>query len=191
MSRRTWVSEAGRDLRRLLADVRGVEAIEFALIAPVLVVITVGVLELGLMVFDYHRAGEATRRGARTAILNEPIASMSTLKKGTITCEGAADDAISCGANELQGEASFPKIVDDMRDILPTLASENVDVSYAPSGVAADETPGMVTPLVTITITGYKHEFALLDMIPGIPDSVTFPPFTTTLVAPSVAVPLD
>jgi hypothetical protein len=143
------------------------------------------------MVFDYHRAGEATRRGARTAILNDPIASMSTLKSGTITCEGAADDAITCGASDMNAEASFPLIVTDMRDILPTLASENVDVSYAPSGVAGDETPGMVTPLVTISITGYSHEFALLDMIPGIPDAVTFPPFTTTLVAPSVAVPIE
>ncbi|MSP83616.1 MAG: pilus assembly protein [Alphaproteobacteria bacterium] len=191
MSRPTLARSLARRIRRLARDRRGVEAVEFALIAPILVIVTVGVLELGLMVFDYHRAGEATRRGVRTAIINPPIASMSDLKSGTINCAGAADDSITCGASEMFGEASFPLIVQDMQGILPTIGSENIDVSYAPSGIASDDTPGMVTPLVTVTLVGYEHEFALLDIIPGIPASVTFPPFSTTQVAPAAAIPIE
>ncbi len=189
MNRRTWATDLLRHARRLGADRRGVEAIEFAIIAPILVIITVGSLEIGLMVFDYHRAGEATRRGARTAIVNEPIASMDDLKSGTINCQGAADVTITCGDAELNGETTFPAIVDTMQDILPTVTGENINVTYAPSGVGGDAgTAGIVTPLVTVTLVNFTHRFALLGIIPGIPDSVTFPPFTTTLVAPSTAV---
>lgn len=46
---------------------RGVAALEFAMILPVLLVMTLGALEGGLLLFDYHRLSEATRRGLREA----------------------------------------------------------------------------------------------------------------------------
>ena len=61
MSKHTSATERGRFLRRFARRDDGAVAIEFALILPALLVFTIGVLEFGLILFDYHRASEATR----------------------------------------------------------------------------------------------------------------------------------
>lgn len=190
MIRPTSASDARDGLRRLWRDTRGVEAIEFAFIAPVLLMLTIGVLEMGLVLFDYHRAGEATRRGARVAVIEEPIASMEDLKSTTVTCDGSAS-SVTCTGATVEVSASFTAVFDAMHAMLPGLERANVRVAYAPSSVASDETAGIVTPLVTVRIVNYVHAFAVLGFIPGVPETITFPPFATTLVAPSRPIPVS
>src|SRR3546814_5498704 len=64
---------SGTEPRRRLAAFRTEEAgsslIQFGILAPVLVVLSFGILDLTLLAFDYHRATEATRRGVRTAVI--------------------------------------------------------------------------------------------------------------------------
>lgn len=55
-------------LGRLRGDVQGSAAVEFALVAPILVILTLAALDLASLMFDYHRASEATRRAARVAV---------------------------------------------------------------------------------------------------------------------------
>jgi len=190
MTRPTSASRLGRALGRLWRDRRGIEAIEFAMIGPVLIFATIGTLELGLAIFDYHRAGEATRRGARMAVLEQPIASLDNLKNAKVACKGSAA-SVSCTGGSVESAASFTAIVDAMREMMPTLVRANVEVAYAPSTVISDDTAGLVTPLVTVSIAGYEHPFALLGVVPGVGDTITFPPFSTTLLAPSQTVPVD
>jgi Flp pilus assembly protein TadG len=177
-------------LIRLWRDERGVEAIEFAMIGPVLIFATIGTMELGLAVFDYHRAGEATRRGARVAIIEQPVASLEDLKDSNISCQSSGG-SVSCEGGSTGSAASFTAIVEAMQDILPTLTAANVELSYMPSTVVSDDTPGLVTPLVTVSIIGYQHSFALLGSLPGMSETITLPPFATTLLAPSQAISVD
>ncbi len=51
---------------------RGSAAVEFGMIAPLLVLITFAILEFSLVLFEQHRATEATRRGARQAVIARP-----------------------------------------------------------------------------------------------------------------------
>lgn len=190
MTRPTSASDPRRALRRLWRDRRGVEAVEFALVAPVLLVMTIGTLELGLAMFEFHRAGEATRRGARLAVIEEPIASLDGLKSGTASCEGSGS-SVTCANADVEETGSFTVIYDGMLDMLPNLERANVRVTYAASTVAGDETPGLITPLVTVSIIGYEHAWFLLGAIPGIGETITFPPFATTLLAPSKTVPVS
>lgn len=59
------MGKALRAFRRLLRDVRGVAAIEFALVAPVLILLTVGTVDVGRLVWSAsmldHMARETTR----------------------------------------------------------------------------------------------------------------------------------
>ena len=48
---------------------KGVSAVEFALIAPLLFVITFGIIEFGILLFDKAVVTNASREGARKAIL--------------------------------------------------------------------------------------------------------------------------
>jgi hypothetical protein len=48
---------------------RGQELVEFALILPVLLLITIGVLECGLLAYQYNTIGNAAREGARVGVV--------------------------------------------------------------------------------------------------------------------------
>lgn len=53
---------------------KGVSAIEFALIAPLLFVLTFGIIEFGILLFDKAVVTNASREGARKAVLyNTPL----------------------------------------------------------------------------------------------------------------------
>lgn len=51
---------------------RGATAVEFALIAMVFVTFVLGILQFGWIIFTFNSAAEATRRGARVAVVSAP-----------------------------------------------------------------------------------------------------------------------
>lgn len=57
----------GSDFRRRR---RGQALVEFALIAPMLFLLIIGIIELGRLVFFYHTINNAAREGARYAIVH-------------------------------------------------------------------------------------------------------------------------
>lgn len=59
----------GASLRRYLASRKGQAAVELALILPVLVLLLVGLLQVGMLLEDYLQLQSATEQGARAAIL--------------------------------------------------------------------------------------------------------------------------
>jgi len=191
MSKRISASDLGILLLRLLRDRSGVEAVEFALIAPVLLAITLGVVETSLLLYDYHLAGEATRRGVRTAVIVAPIAVLENIKNEDVVCASDTDDTVNCTGGELESEASFNTVLASMQRIMPSLSANNLRISYAASGVASDETAGIATPLVSVALVNVVHSFMLGDLLPGVPSEITFPPFSTTALAPSIDVPTD
>ena len=169
----------GGTWRRLGADRRGESLIGFALVAPILMLLSLGILEFSLVVFDYHRAGEATRRAARLASISTPVADVSGFAAGsTIQCSSAGG-AVSCGGIDAADPAAFYAIIAEMRAILPSIAPENLEVVYSDSGIGDPTTPGGIIPLVTVRLVGLDHPFLFLCGFPGIPSGVTFPPFLT------------
>ncbi len=59
---RRWLSDRGRS--------RGQALVEFSLVAPMLFVLTLGIIEAGRFVFFYEVMNNATREGARYAIVH-------------------------------------------------------------------------------------------------------------------------
>jgi len=60
--------------RRFLADIRGATAVEFAIIASLLLMLTFGVLEFGLAWYDYNMGAAAAQRAVRYAVQSDPVA---------------------------------------------------------------------------------------------------------------------
>ena len=52
---------------------KGQALAEFALILPVLVLILLGIVDMGRAVFAYNAVANASREGVRTAIINQDI----------------------------------------------------------------------------------------------------------------------
>lgn len=66
----------------------GQALVEFALLLPVLLVIFLGLLDVGRAVYAYNAVSEAARNGARVAIVNQTLADI---------CQVAAGRAIALG----------------------------------------------------------------------------------------------
>lgn len=61
---------ASRRVHRILSSRRGAAAIEFALIAPVILVALTGIVNYGLAMFDKMQMQSAARSGAQLALLD-------------------------------------------------------------------------------------------------------------------------
>ena len=58
---------------------RGAAAVEFALVAIVFFMLLIGIVEMGRVLFTWNAAAEATRYGARVAVVCEPDIDNATI----------------------------------------------------------------------------------------------------------------
>jgi Flp pilus assembly protein TadG len=163
---------------------RGTAALEFALILPALLLLTIGTLEVGLIMFDYHKLSEATRRGLRTALIEDVIIDLADLDATPITCSGPGN--VSCSGGSVESSDSFDAIVLAMQEIVPRIDADNVVVTYADSGLDISGNGDTVTPLVTVGVTGLEYDFVALRYIPGLSTVLTLPNFNTTRLSHTV-----
>lgn len=171
-------------LRRLVRNEDGAFQIEFALTFPVLILLSLGLLEFSLLAFDYQRAAEASRRAVRFVIIGNNIANTARLLEdpppviqctstgGTVSCDNASP---STTANE-----RFQAMLANMQEVMPAIQEENVRVTYESADVGGPDQAGGIIPLVTIEIIGLQHEFVTGHIV-GL-KSLMFPPFTTSVL---------
>lgn len=172
---------------RLDRDRSGVAAIEFALLIPVLIFILIGILEFIGAALAYQKATEATRRGARIAIINPIIPALSGVASGaTITCGG---NSVSCSGASTDNPATFTALLTSMQEIMPDLVGDNVLVSYIDFAVGGTGITGTVTPVVTVSLVNYEHPLLVISAFPGFPSTITFPSFSTARLASTVPAP--
>jgi hypothetical protein len=171
-------------LRRFLADEDGAFIVEFGIAFPVLILLSFGLLEFSLVVFDYQRASEATRAGVRQTILYTPIANTGAILKGEIiTCYNATG-TVQCdgGVPNDTADEHFGYLLETMKGIYPTLTAGNLIVSYEGTDVGDEDSSGGIFPLVTLQLQGVKHDMIVGHLI-GVA-TIEFPPFTTTVLGP-------
>jgi len=156
--------------------------VEFGIAFPVLVLLSFGLMEFSLVVFDYQRAAEATRAGVRLTIINSPIAKTATILDGAVVTCTSANATVTCtgGSPDDHADAAFQALLDEMQGIYPTLEETNLIVTYEGTEVGEEDEFGGLFPLVTLQLSGVKHDMIVGHLI-GI-DSIEFPAFTTTVL---------
>ncbi len=169
----------------LLRDTRGAAILPFAILLPVLLMLSFGILEFSLLMFDSHRASEATRRAARMAIITPPVDLSSFTTGSTIDCRGAGG-GVTCNGAALGDTTGFLAIVAEMQAILPAITADNVRITYSDSGLGDATTPGGVVPLATVRIEDLEHTFMMFQAFPGLPSAITYDSFETTQVAAGI-----
>lgn len=128
---------------------RGVAAVEFALIAIVFFTLLLGILEFGRVLFTWNSAVEATRYGARVAVV----------------CN------IDSGA-----------VLYRMQQIMPSIKSANVGITYEPSGCNQNTCERVKVRLQGLSVT---------PMIPLLNTTLTVPAFETSLLRESLSSSID
>lgn len=179
-----WATRSKYAVRRVLEAEDGSALTGFALVLPVLLVLTFGVIESTLLLMDYARAEQAVRHGTRSAIVQSPVGDISDLSAGDIiTCGTTGGGGVTCSGAAVDSAASFATIVSDMQDIFPDIQAANVQVVYTFSGIGDVDQPGGAIPFITVRLRDFSHRFFVLDRFAdGLSASVGFPTFETTML---------
>ena len=64
-----WELKRGRIMRRVSPSHRGQSLLEFALVLPILLIITFGIIEFGILIYNQQIITNASREGARAGIV--------------------------------------------------------------------------------------------------------------------------
>lgn len=82
--------------REFIVDVRGATAVEFAIIASLLLMVTFGILEFGLGWYDYNMGAAAAQKAVRYAVDSDPVAEFFNAYTGY---NGVFDSNLAGGTN--------------------------------------------------------------------------------------------
>lgn len=167
-------------LARFAANHDGGTLVGFALVLPVLLLLTLGAFDFAYLMFEQDRVTDATRRGLRAAIMGTPLGNLSTLPVAPINCSSTGG-SVTCGGGT-GDPAAFSAILAEMKAIKPEIDASNVKVTYTNSGLGAAESGG-TKPFITVSVTNLQHEFMMISAFPGMPSSITMPDFATTGVS--------
>ncbi|HKJ72314.1 MAG TPA: TadE family protein [Gammaproteobacteria bacterium] len=168
---------ANRPFARLKrqAGEAGAATVELAVGLLVFLMLILGVVEFGYALFDWARVAEATRAGARTAIVSDPDTDLSSLYTG---CDDPTPPA------PVEAEPS-DRVFATMQRIFPRLERDQVLVTYACSGTGAEERP---RPILTVTVEtqGVLHTLITPQLL-GLDGTWTLPAFSSTRTSEDLA----
>lgn len=191
-------------VRSFLRSSSGATAAEFTLVLPVLLLLLIGIVDAGRLMWTWNQAEKATQAGVRFAVVTSPVASDMTnysfvgvggltqgdsipATYGTMTCTktGSAAPACSCTSGTCAwgttaSTAAFTNIATRMGYIFPGLTSNNVEVQYSPSdlGYAGDPNGSDAAPLVTVKIRNMTFKPLLFQFFGA---SIALPDFRASL----------
>lgn len=144
----------------------GLATVEFAIVATTFFMILFGVLEVSRALFVWNTITEATRRGARVAAVCDP-ADPAQIKQKAIMSTGGGTSVLN-GLTAGNVTVSYFDAVDTDDD--------GLDDTWTGTGGA------FPIDFVRVEISGYTHTL----LIPFLMQTITVPPFSTTLPAESL-----
>ncbi|MBZ2168918.1 MULTISPECIES: TadE/TadG family type IV pilus assembly protein [Marinobacter] len=132
----------------------GVYAVEFAIVASVVLVMIFAAFETGRLMFTFNTLEEVSRRAARLAVVCQP----------DLEVVPEAPDGLKALA------------LDGMDELVTGLTLNNLNIRYLAENGAVANT-AMQIDLVSASVENYQHQL----IIPGFFITLNAPGFTTTL----------
>lgn len=84
-------------MKKYLKNQNGASAVEFAILLPVLVALVCGVIEIGMLLYNQQVLTNASREGARAAIIGECADRLTNEQIGTIVTDYCTGRLVSLG----------------------------------------------------------------------------------------------
>jgi|KBSMisStaDraftv2_1062788.scaffolds.fasta_scaffold01152_13 Flp pilus assembly protein TadG len=148
----------------ILIDEGGTATLEFALAAATFFLLLIMVIAGGVLFFTRSALVETTRRAARYAATQAATSPAGSSLRTTNGCDTTGPSVTAIKNYALYGNAAGTgsKLVSDLQ-------ASNICIEYSSFGVGSGT--------VSVSITGYDFIFK----VPGINQTITMPPFRTTL----------
>ncbi len=180
MIKATSAASWRRQARRFLGDVRGAMAVEFAILVPIIIVVTAALFEFVWLMYDYQAATDATREGVRAALIGDTLADLANLETQDVVCTfSGGSTSCSGGAAASSANATFAAILAAMQVPKADVANSEVQVTYSWSQVDGAGS-SIKTPLVTVSLINATHELFLLPQWVGMADQFPMPAFSSS-----------
>ena len=155
---------------------RGSTMVEMAITLPLFLLLVFAIIELALVIFTWTRAVDATRAGARYAIVNDAVTDISSLD-----CSAVTNMTVTCDS------ANCTDLMAEMNSLYQDLEAANVTVRYGCSSTGFSGNPRPVRE-VSVSIVGQEYELVLPGVI-GLDPNLTLPDFTSTRVSEDLNTP--
>lgn len=179
-------------LKRLLKDRRGTNTVELTLIMGSLLLLTLGVIDVGRAALEWNAIQKSTQVGAREAITRDPIVlpikyhffcnppadaalvgarcvddfgnQQPECDFGTYTCTSTGCTGTNSAAygDAELSQETFDAVVNAMRASVPGIAPENVTVSYNSTSLGFIGMSGGLPAEVSVSVTGVPFGFMAL-----------------------------
>ncbi|SCA55721.1 exported hypothetical protein [Candidatus Terasakiella magnetica] len=169
---------------RFIKDEKGVVLPSLGLFLPLLMLMSFAAIEVSLIVFEWHRTGEATRRAARYMAIEEPVADLSSFVRGSsVVCQGSSAGGVNCSSGAGANISAYGEMVAQMQAIQPAIQSEHISITYSDSGLGEATTPGGILPMVSVRVENLQKPLVVIGGFMGMPDVFTYPAFMTNQIA--------
>jgi Flp pilus assembly protein TadG len=183
-----------RSWLRLFRDQTGATMVEYTLVFTLMMLLTFGLVEFGVVFYQYNAAEKATQIGARYIATRGPVltgvgdcapASTSSYSAGTYcsNVSGATGAIATCNANAPSGNcqaAVLTALVAKMQQYAPNIQAQNVQVIYRGVGLGFVGR-GAPVPMVTVRLTGMTYSYITLNALLGLPP-LAMPSFDASIV---------
>ena len=195
---------------RLLRDQSGAGAAEFAMVLPLLMILTLGAIDAGRYLFELNQLKKASQYGSRFATVTNPVeggivtASYVdktfggvTIKQGdripanaftTITCDDQGCDTGGKLPADIDGNpapsynnAAFRAIVDRMKLMYAPIDYDDVEVRYDPSGLGFAGDPNGADVAPIVTVAIKAGALEYRPITAFLLASIAFPSVATSL----------
>jgi uncharacterized protein (UPF0333 family) len=204
--------KSGMSVTKFLRDSEGGVTLEFTLVFPVILLVTLGTVDVAYLLFDWSMANKAAFTGARTAVISSPVASGITDVTYTATqiaqlgnwCFDSGGNNINCPSrsstctpNSSSGgscintsytfdDTAFGKIFAPMQRVFPKLQRQNVQILYETNGMGFVGQPNGLVMNVKVSIQNMNHQFYFIGGLARITSLRSIPTFATTLTSESM-----
>lgn len=145
---------------------RGIAAVEFAIILPVVMLLMLATAELGRVFYQYNTLTKAVENGARY------LAAVAITGTTGVIIEDIRNSVEALNAKNL---VVYGKMTGGSVPVLENLSIDNIDVMEFPEGVGADHVRVSATYI-------YRPMFVLLPMFGFGPDDVRGIEFTPSVI---------
>ncbi|MGE0662164.1 MAG: TadE/TadG family type IV pilus assembly protein [Hyphomonadaceae bacterium] len=180
-----------RSFLRFRQNQTGAALVEHTLVFMMLMILTFGLIEFGIVLYQYNAAEKATAVGARFIATRGPVVTglpdcgpgvnVNGMNAGA-TCPATNWETV-CNASAPSGgcqAAVLNALVVEMQRFSPDIEAQNVQVVLRGAGLGFVGR-GSPVPMVTVRLTGMQYDFIALDDLLGF-GTLTMPGFDATVV---------